>query len=182
MGMFKNPSTVKLIGDYNYVKVGHYINRIDKIHKIDSRKHELFIAIDMTVLTVLPSSEPPPFHKVGDEICHMIKITGNEYAEADWTRLLMVVLESIDPNLKQIDLDGVFRKEVCGGADSDDWACSESQPLAGWCVEMDNNIQITKKGMKRIAKKYMRVVPKEEVLRGLNPDEVKRFFPAGPAA
>ncbi len=76
MGLFKNLSQTKILGDAVYPKYGLYWVRIDKVKAGETRLRVQNLIINYTVIAVLPSSEPPPNHVVGEEACHYIEVTG----------------------------------------------------------------------------------------------------------
>ncbi len=188
MGMFKNLSQTKIIGDAVYPKYGRYFNRIDKIATGMSRKNELRIIINYTVLAVLPSSEPPPTHFVGEEACQYIKVSGSEYAAADWAGFITGLM-----GVKVEELDSPEVRVAFGNRDSDDWASNEDhrvgpvQPMRGMIGEMYNRMGMTKDEPPHnpshpfTRTKWVREVPASEVAKGMTAEQIKQFFPAGVA-
>ncbi len=183
MGLFKNLSTTKILGDAVYPKYGLYWNRIDKVKAGESRLGFKHLIIDYTVIHVLPSSEGPPNHVIGEEACHFIKVTGNEYAAADWAGFMSGMLEC-----KVEELDNPEIKTVTNGLDLDDWATNEDpakgavQPMRGMVGEMLNRLQMTKEETNNPSHpftktKWKRPVPKSEIVKALTPDQIARFFP-----
>ena len=195
MGLFKGLSQVKVNRDYAYEKQGNYLTRIDRIkvgklhaNGVDTRtrKREEFIAIDQTVIAVLPSSEPGPYHTVGEEITHFIMVTGSEYADKEWAKFLSGLL-GVD--VSKLDDPDVLA--VAGGKDFDDFLSNDDpksgpvQPVRGTVIEKRNQLVATKESTPEAPKHFTRIktvreVPANEVLKtlgGSNSDLVKRFFP-----
>lgn len=185
MGLFSNLSQTKILGDANYTKYGNYVVRIDKVKRGETRLREQHIIIDYTVIAVLAHQEPPPNHVVGEEACHYIGVTGNEYAQADWASFVSGVFE-----VPVTELDSPQVKAACNNRDIDDWASNENpqmgpvQPMRGMVMELNNRMVMTKDKPNNPSKPFTKVrwkrpVPKEEVLKLLTPEQVNRFFPAG---
>ncbi len=183
MGMFPNLSKTKIMGDAVYTKYGKYFVRIDKVKRGATRLQEINIIVDYTVLAVLPHQEPPPNHQVGEEACHYILVTGNEYAAADWAGFVSGMM-----GCEVADLENPEVKAACGGLDTDDFITNEDpakgpvQPFRGLIGELSNRLVMTKEKPGKPSKpftkvKWVREVPASEVLKALTPDLVSRFFP-----
>ena len=190
MGLFSGQklSQVRLVGDTIYPKYGLYWNRIDRVKQGETRLQIKHIVIEYTVIRVLPHQEPPPSHVVGEEACHYIEVTGNEYAAADWAGFITGIF-----GCKVEELDSPDVKAICGGRDFDDWATNEDpakgevQPMLGMIGEMKNRMIMTKDKPGNPSHpftktRWVRAVPMAEVFKVLTPDEAKRFFPASAPA
>ena len=177
MGLFQNISSTRMMADANYPKYGAYWVRIDKVKRGETRKKMINLIIDYTVIAVLPSSEPEPHHIVGEEACHYIEVSGNDYAAADWAGFIAGML-----GCKVEDLDNPEIRAAFGNQDSDDWATSERQPLRGTIGQMRARMVMTKGEPNNPSHpftkvRWMREVPAAEVLKALAPELVTRFFP-----
>ena len=201
MALFKKLSEAKLTRDYIFENqcAGNYLMRIDAVkvgrqwpdgRDTRTRKREEFIAIEKTVIAVLPSNEAPPYHAVGDEVSHFIMVTGSDYADREWASFLCGLLGLKDAT----DLDSPQIKKLIGGIEFDEWAGNEDatkgtvQPLRGMVVEMNNRMRALKKASPSDPDKFFcklhtkREVPASEVIQVLNAMDktgglVGRFFP-----
>lgn len=164
MGFFKNLKTVKLKQDFVYLGAGSYWMRVDSVTEGENRKMEKNFIVNLTVVKVLPRERDDPIHSVGQEISHYIKVSGNEYAEANVADFFCGVM-------------GCKPEELTDGVE--EWAIDKSQPLKGMVVELRNRVITTKKGNLFTSIHYVREVPAEEVLTKLDSDAIQRFFPNG---
>ena len=189
MGLFSGQklSQTRLIGDFEYPKYGLYWVRIDKVKQGKTRKQEMHLVIEYTVVKVLPHQEPPPNHLVGDEAGHFIMVSGSDYAQADWVGFVTSMF-----GCKVEELDSPEVKALCGGMEIDDWATNEDpakgvvQPMRGMIGEMKNRLQMTKDKPGDPSHPFTRIrwcrqVPMDEVLKNIPAEDAKKFFPT-PAA
>lgn len=172
MGLFSGIKVAKMMVSATYMGTGHYLTRIDNIKYGETRKKEKFLAIEQTVIAVLPSNEPQQ-HKIGDEVTHFLQISGNEYFLADFKQFIVGVLGASEDEVDET---------VCGwaaGLDEKDNPLAGGSPLKGTVVEIDNRGKVTKEGKNFTKVKYVREIKAEQVLLDLPPELVKRFFPEG---
>lgn len=167
-GLFKNIKDVKVNQDFNYEGAGHYWTKFNKIKQGMTRTKETFLAIEKTVIKVLPSNESGPTHFVGEEISHYIGISGNEYFEKDVKGMVIGMF-----GVKSEEVT----EEICESV-----LANEGALMAGIVAEVDNRKIATKPKPDGTTGfftkiKYMREVPAKEVLVDLTPELVKKFFP-----
>ncbi len=186
MSLFTNLSTVKLRTSTERLKAGNYLVRIDKVKYLKDRLSVDRIFIEFTVLAVLSSSEGPPFHSVGEEAAQSIKVSGNEYAKADWATFCAGMFEC---KVEQLDSPEVMA--LTGNKPLDEFITNEDpakgpvQILRGDVAEVQSRTIMTKdktstggaKSHPMVVARKWRKASKEEVLRSMTPDLVARFFP-----
>lgn len=183
MGLFKNLSQTRVFGD-NYFKHGRYIVRINKVKAGKNRKSIPNIVIETTILAVLPSSEPPPYHVVGDEPAQVMSAV-SDYIQSQWAHFISTALD-----VQISELDNPEIKQYCGGGDLDDWASNEDpakgmvQPLRGKVMELTAICKATKKDLAKPDKpeyltnfKWHRCVTRSEVQKLMTPENMLRYFP-----
>ena len=201
MALFRNlpQSTIRRDYIHENTRAGFYWMRIDQVklgklypdgRDTRTRLGAEFVVINKTVIAQLPCTEAPPFHMVGDEVCHYIKVTDNEYAGANFAQFLTGMLGLKDA----ADLERPDIKRLTGNLDWEDFVGNEDprlgvvQPFRGLVVEMNDRRVLGKKDKDTDPDKwfvnlwYKREVPPAEVLKGLGgsgSELVKRFFPDG---
>ncbi|MFG0316801.1 MAG: hypothetical protein ACF8XB_05975 [Planctomycetota bacterium JB042] len=171
--LFKGIGDAKASYGAEYERVGHYIQRLDRLKAGENRAKEGFLAIEKTVLYVYPDTlqrwenegKPQDFrpHVAGDEISH----------------LLMRKHDSFLANVKGFfaRVLGCPEEEVT--LDACAAACDEEQPMAGYLVEVRSRNQITRKNTNFTKIDYVRAVPPSELKELLPADEIARLFPNG---
>ena len=170
MGIFNSLKSAKINRDFTYVGEGRYWLRIDKCKQDLTRTKIPFVAIDMTVVAVLPNPDPRGHnvHAVGDEVTRYIG--AGDYFDADVAQFLTAVLGCKPEELEEAQVEAVFDPKG-------------SQPLAGMVVEMNNKTRVVEDkenptAVKEFSKpRFVREVPAAEALKTLPADVIKKFFP-----
>jgi hypothetical protein len=145
--IFENIGNAKVSqGDGNYVRPGHYYARLNAVKLTQKFTGEQFLAVEMTVVSVLDDDEGRG-HKVGEDTTHLMKAASPSFlgnVKAFIAATLGCSPDEVDQN-------------------SADRVTSDEQPLAGIVVELVGR-QITTKAGKPFTKvTYKREVPPDEL-------------------
>lgn len=170
-GIFKGLGKVKAAQDANYILPGNYIVRLDRFKADQARKGPM-VAIEMTVLAVLGSSQPQVDEKPNqpmESVTHLIPNFGNGK-------------DMFGPNVK------AFVENVVGlppeEANDDDKLegylldlCADAQPMRGTVIHVEAR-QITTRSNTPFTKvSYQREVPAEEALKIIDPKVAEWAYP-----
>lgn len=147
----------------NWVKPGHYIFSINKIRLGKTRKEEVFMVVEMTVLHVYDGE-----HRVGQEVSHMLMKKHDSFLP-NVKAMIASICEVGEEDVKQEDCS-----RVCKDDGSD-----EAQPLAGVVVECINQDIPTRTGGIFTQVKYKGVVPFGKLKKILPEDSQIMFYPEG---
>lgn len=91
MGLFSGVEKAKASLGGNYLKPGNYRVRIDKVKQGESRKNGGFIAVEMTILEVLSTTEDKP-HLPGEQATYMYMTKFDSFL-GNWKAFVMGVMD-----------------------------------------------------------------------------------------
>lgn len=163
-GIFSNIGKAKAMLDANYIRPGKYWMLINKC-KVDSdRKGVAFIANEFTVIRALDNDNGQG-HRLREDVCQLVKQT-NDYFLSE--------VKSFVAGVMGIQAEDVGEDDALLVYDP------EKQPLVGYVVEVHaRNITLkdSNKDFTRVT--YKREVKPQELLEGLDPEIISRYFPNG---
>lgn len=164
-GMFNGLQQAQASRRASYEKEGHYIQMIDRVKADETRKNELFVAIEKRIVAVVEGA-----HKPGEQVTHM----------------LMKKHDSFFPNIKQflIAILGLSEeRHDAADFESDMIAICEEEgehanPLGQTFIEVENKDVMTKNNKPFTTINYKREVPPSEIQELLEEGEIDKtvFF------
>lgn len=165
MGLFSGIGNASMSFGANYARAGKYLMFIRQVKEGKNRKGVGFVAIEKKCIEVIQAQGDEP-HFLGEEM----------------TDMLMRDKDSFLPNFKafvfkamgdEIESPDEITEEVC------DLITSDAQPLRGRVVEVENIGRIGKKSKQPYTlKKYLRLVPTEELLERFTGEQLAKILTA----
>lgn len=163
MGIFKGLKDAKAAQGGNYERIGHYLERIDKVKTDTSRKGAEFLAIEKTVVRVIDNAQGKG-HTLGESVTHMFTMK-KEYAETTLGNIkaMIAAILALPPDQVTDEVGEMIS--------------SERQPLAGMLIEVNNQTITTKKMTLFTQVRYLHSFAPDKALKLLTPEEIARFYP-----
>lgn len=152
--------------DANYIRDGHYLFRVDKIEVGKSRSGKAFMAVNLTTLYQVVPNGLPREHRVGEQVTHMLTITGNDSFLGN--------VKSMISHLMEVPPEDVGMEECMQ-------LVAPDQPLAGSIIEVIavSRPKKTKPSELFTHVNYKRTVSPEEAMQTLPKTTQDMFFPNG---
>lgn len=147
----------------NYVRPGHYFNRIDRLKVDKTRKGVSFLAIEMTVIAVLDNPEAKA-QRVGENVTHMLTADKDSF---------LGNVKAFVANVLSCSADEVTPEHCKALTDE------TTQPLKGMVVEVVANTITTRAGKPFTRVAYRREVPATELLQVLDEVTKRKHWAAG---
>lgn len=150
---FSGITTAKARVDANYIRPGSYWLQINKLRLDKSRKDQVFLAVEMTVIHCFDEriADQPPGrrgHISGESVTHMMMKKHDSFL-GNVKAMLVAILG--------IPADQITEAEAA-------MVCGDSQPLTGTVVEVNCRNITTRAGNPFTSANYAREVPTREVL------------------
>ena len=163
-GLFGGMKEAKARVSTPWLGPGSYWLRIDKIKLDQNRKNETALFVEFTVIKVLDDYE-------GHAQAH--KRTGEVVTHAMWKKhesflgnVKAFLATALDEDPQLVEEDHVFL------------VIEEDQPLTGTVLEVNNRIILTREKRQPFTEvNYVRTVPAEELVEGLDDSVKERFYP-----
>lgn len=166
---FKGLDNTKPAGDFEYIRAGRYLARINEFRFGTTRKGVGYARFGFTIVNVLDPSEaakdPKGPHRVGEKVSWMLMANIDASAPA-LKSALMTIMES-----PAEEITDAFSES----------AASDAQPLAGLFVDVSASLKATKTGgmftlvqvKRRVLGAEVKKIASPEVLASLRLTDIK---------
>jgi hypothetical protein len=148
------------MADWNYMRAGKYLIRIDRVKEFFNRKQVFCWALEATVLHVFDDHQETG-HGVGEIVTHYVESTSDYFLKD----IKGAVVAALKCNPNDVDED-----DLLGIAD-------EEQPLAGFVLPYQGSPKTSQKGTDYTVIRYQPSWDIEQVRKILDPKRFAEFFP-----
>jgi hypothetical protein len=159
--VFGGLATAKPKMGSNYDRPGLYWFRINKVKLDTNRKNEVNFVVEKTVVRVL-DDDAGRGHRLGEDTVAISNAKHDSF-QGNVKQFLSAAFPDVPPE----QIDASMAEQICG----------PQQPMTGMVLEMAAKQIATKSGGVFTDKTYRRVVPVQELLAVLSPQEQAAFFP-----
>jgi hypothetical protein len=161
----KDAPAPSAMGDWNYMRAGKYLVRVDRVKEFFNRTGIFCWAMEGTILHVFDSHQETG-HTVGEVVTHYVEST-SDYFLKDIKGLIVAALKC---NPAEIDEDDCLD------------TADEEQPLAGFVLPYHGHPKVSQKGNDYTVIRYQPRWNIDAVRSLLPPERFKEFFPDAEAA
>lgn len=146
--------------DSNWEREGHYLQIVERVKIDQNRSKDTALFIEKTIIHVYDNADGDG-HRVGESVTHSMWQKHDSFMGN--VKAMLSSLLGIKPtDVKKEDLFEIL---------------SDEQPLAGQVIEVKNRVIMTRKNTPFTKIGYRRIVPAAELLKILDPEVIKAYFP-----